>query len=115
MKTSTKIIFFVIIPLTVLLIIGVIVGALWQKDTPDDPSESLPSVSDTDIPGIDDTDDPMIPKLDPDDTTGSDEEQDNPDDITIDVGKDTDSETRRDEPHIDGDVVIIPGVKGEDE
>ena len=114
-KKTNIIIGMIIAVVTLALIVTAIVAAVKNGKQPDGPVEpptdSTTSTEKPDIP------DPVIPPID----SGSGTEKDKPDDgkpgtgdIHIDVEQPID-ESRDDKPGIDGDVAIIPGVKGDDE
>lgn len=105
--------------ITLALVGGIIYGVVRNSnDTP--PDETQPPVTDTTEPEDSDTETttptiPNIPDIDPDDTGDNDQKPANPGDVTIDILDGEESTERSDDPSIDGEVVIIPGVKGEDE
>ena len=114
-KITTTITMVIVAFVTLAIIATVIIFAVKngkQSDGPvEPPTDSTTSTEKPDVP------DPVIPPID----SGSGTETDKPDDgkpgtgdIHIDVEQPID-ESRDDKPGIDGDVVIIPGVKGEDE
>ena len=113
MKKSQKHIVYAAIcaGITLALIVAVVFALVREnRETPQD--ETRPPVTDTDTTAPEESTTPNIPDITPSDNESK---ADTPGDVTLDVAGKDDSETRRDEPHIDGDVVIIPGVKGEDE
>lgn len=120
MSRKANIICIVIcVVVTLALIGGIIYGVVRNSnDTP--PDETQPPVTDTTEPEDSDTETttptiPNIPDIDPDETGDNDQKPANPGDVTIDVEKGDGETERSDDPTIDGEVVIIPGVKGEDE
>lgn len=106
----------VIVALVTLAIVAtVILFAVKNGKQPEEPVE--PSTDITTPPEKPDIPDPVIPPID----SGSGTETDKPDDgkpgtgdVHIDVEQPADG-SRDDKPGIDGDVAIIPGVKGEGE
>ena len=117
MTTTMKIITLVVIPILVLAIGLGIFLAVSNGDSGDDPVETLPPVEDTTSPGESDTDttDPNIPDIEPDESGEEDHKQETPGDITVDVNQGGEPEKSKDDPAIKGEVVIIPGVKGDEE
>lgn len=119
MKKSTKIITVVTIVLTAILVATAIFFAIKQNRNENDPGQTTPPITDIDVPDIDDKNpnDTQIPDIPTgeNDKGNEDKEPGDSDDIVIDVGRDTEDSQKRDEPSIDGDVVIILGVKGDDE
>ena len=117
MTTTMKIITLVVIPILVLAIGLGIFLAVSNGDSGDDPVETLPPVEDTTSPGESDTDttDPNIPDIEPDESGSEDHKQETPGDITVDVNQGEETENSKDDPAIKGEVVIIPGVKGDEE
>ena len=114
MKRKTNIIIGIVIAVvTFALIVTIIVAAVKNGKQPDGPVE--PSTDITTPTEKPDDPDPVIPSIDSDGGTETDKPEDSsPADITIDVEQPVDG-SRDDKPGIDGDVAIIPGVKGEDE
>ena len=117
MTTSMKIITLVVIPILVLAIGLGIFLAVSNGDSGDDPVETLPPVEDTTNPNVSDTDttEPSIPDIKPDESGSEDHKQETPGDITVDVNQGDETENSKDDPAIKGEVVVIPGVKGDDE
>ena len=117
MTTSMKIITLVVIPILVLAIGLGIFLAVSNGDSGDDPVETLPPVEDTTSPGESDTDttDPNIPDIEADESGEEDHKQETPGDITVDVNQGGEPENSKDDPAIKGEVVIIPGVKEDNE
>lgn len=117
MTTSMKIITLVVIPILVLAIGLGIFLAVSNGNSGDDPVETLPPVEDTTNPNESDTDttDPSIPDIEPDESGSEDHKQETPGDITVDVNQGDETENSKDDPAIKGEVVVIPGVKGDDE
>ena len=62
-----------------------------------------------------DTTDPSIPDIEADESGSEDYKQETPGDITVDVNQGDETENSKDDPAIKGEVVVIPGVKGDDE
>ena len=120
MTTTMKIITLVVIPILVLAIGLGIFLAVSNGDSGDDPVETLPPVEDTTNPNESETDntdttEPTIPDIEPNESESEDHKQETPGDITIDVNQGEETEDSKDDPAIKGEVVIIPGVKGDDE
>ena len=117
MTTTMKIITLVVIPILVLAIGLGIFLAVSNGDSGDDPVETLPPVEDTTSPGESDTDttDPNIPDIESDESGEEDHKQETPGDITVDVNQGEETENSKDDPALKGEVVIIPGVKGDEE
>ena len=117
MTTSMKIITLVVIPILVLAIGLGIFLAVSNGDSGDDPVETLPPVEDTTNPNESDTDttEPSIPDIKPDESGSEDHKPETPGDITVDVNQGDETENSKDDPAIKGEVVVIPGVKGDDE
>lgn len=109
MKKSQKHIVYAAIcaGITLALIVAVVFSLV--RENRETPNETRPPVTETTAPEESTT--PIIPDITPSDNESK---TDMPGDVTLDVAGKND-ETRSDEPYIDGDVVIIPGVKGEDE
>ena len=110
--------------LAVALVVVGIVMANCKKDIPDTdtPAVTEPDGTEPTVPDVPDRPDiptePTKPELpaptDPEDPDGEEEPEGEPD-VTVDVeGKKQDSD-RREEPGIEGEVTVAPGVKGEDE
>ena len=117
MTNTMKIITLVVIPILVLAIGLGIFLAVSNGDSGDDPVETLPPVEDTTNPNESDTDNttPSIPDIEPDESGSEDHKQETPGDITVDVNQGEETEDSKDDPAIKGEVVIIPGVKGDEE
>jgi hypothetical protein len=119
MTTPMKIVTLVVIPIVVLAV-GLGIFLAVSNDSGDNPDETLPPVEDTTNPNESETDntdttEPTIPDIEPDESESEDHKQETPGDITIDVLEGEDNNEWNDEPTVDGEVVIIPGAKGEDE
>lgn len=103
----------------------VVVGVVMANRKKDIPDTDTPAVMESDgteptVPDVPDRPDiptePTEPTepTDPEDPDGEEEPEGEPD-VTVDVeGKKQDSD-RREEPGIEGEVIVAPGVKGEDE
>lgn len=103
----------------------VVVGVVMANRKKDIPDTDTPAVTESDgteptVPDVPDRPDiptePTEPTepTDPEDPDGEEEPEGEPD-VTVDVeGKKQDSD-RREEPGIEGEVIVAPGVKGEDE
>ena len=115
MSRKANIVCIVICLVVILAVIGAIIyGAIRNgNDTP--PDETQPPITDTTEPEDSDTEPtiPNIPDIEPDDTGDNDQKPANPGDVTIDILDGEESTERNDDPAVDGEVVIIPGVKGE--
>ena len=119
MTTPMKIITLVVIPVVVLAV-GLGIFLAVSNDSGDNPDETLPPVEDTTNPNESETDntdttEPTIPDIESDESESEDHKQETPSDITIDVNQGEETEDSKDDPAIKGEVVIIPGVKGDDE
>ena len=112
MKKKNNVMMIAVIAITLLMIGCVIVMGIIRnsnRNNPDvKPPEQTTDTSDT-------TTDQTTPEIPPitDDGKGTDPAP-KPGDVSIDVELPVDG-SRDDKPGIDDDVVIIPGVKGEDE
>lgn len=117
MSRKANIVCIVICLVVILAVIGAIIyGAIRNSsDTP--PDETQPPITDTTEPEDSDTEPtiPNIPDIEPDDTGDNDQKPANPGDVTIDILDGEESTERNDDPAVDGEVVIIPSVKGENE
>ena len=116
MKRKTNIIIGIVIAVvTLALIVTIIVAAVKNGKQPDGPVGPSGNVTTpVDKPK---TPDPVIPPIDSDSGTETDRPEDGKPgtgDVHIDVEQPVDG-SRDGKPGIDGDVAIIPGVKGEDE
>lgn len=110
--------------LAVALVVVGIVMANRKKDIPDTdtPAVTEPDGTEPTVPDVPDRPDtptePTKPELpaptDPEDSDGEEEPEGEPD-VTADVGDRKQDSDRREEPSIDGEVIVAPGVKGEDE
>jgi hypothetical protein len=111
-----KIITLVVIPVVVLAV-GLGIFLAVSNDSGDNSDETQPPITDTTEPEDSDTEPtiPNIPDIEPDDTGDNDQKPANPGDVTIDILDGEESTERNDDPAVDGEVVIIPGVKGENE
>lgn len=116
MKRKTNIIIGIVIAVvTLALIVTAIVAAVKNGRQPNGPVGPSGNVT-TPIDKPNDPD-PVIPPIDSDSGTGTDRPEDGKPgtgDVHIDVEQPVDG-SRDGKPGIDGDVAIIPGVKGEDE
>ena len=110
--------------LAVALVVVGIVMANRKKDIPDtdtpavtEPDRTEPTVPEVpdrpDIPTEPTKPEPPAP-TDPEDPDGEEEPEGEPD-VTVDVGDRKQDSGRREEPGIKGEVIVAPGVKGEDE
>lgn len=105
--------------LTVALVVVGVVMANRKKDIPDtdtpavtEPDGTEPTVPD--VPARPDTPTEPTAPTDPEDPDGEEEPEGEPD-VTVDVGDKKQDSDRREEPGIEGEVIVAPGVKGEDE
>lgn len=112
--TKTKIIiYFVVIPLVALIVAGGIFIAEKQERTGNNTDETLPPVENTAEPsiGTSDIDSPSVPDIKTDETG---EQKNDPHGIvSVDVTATDEKHKEKAEPSIEGEVVIIPGVKGD--
>ena len=112
-KKTTTITMVIVALVTLAIVVTVIIFAVKNGKQPDDPVGPSGNVT-TSTEKPDDSN-PVIPPVDSDSGTETDKPEDSsPADIIIDVEQPVDG-SRDDKPGIDGDVAIIPGVKGEDE
>ena len=114
-KKTNTIINILIAVITLALIVIIIVAAVKNGRQPEEPVE--PSTDITTPPEKPDDPDPVIPPIDSDSGTETDKLEDSKPgtgDVHLDVELPVDG-SRDDKPSIDGDVAIIPGVKGEGE
>ena len=112
MSRKANIVCIVICLVVILAVIGAIIyGAIRNSN------DTRPPITDTTEPEDSDTEPtiPNIPDIEPDDTGDNDQKPANPGDVTIDILDGEESTERNDDPAVDGEVVIIPGVKGENE
>ena len=105
-KKTTTIINIMIAVITLALIVIIIVAAVKNGRQPENPVE--PSTDITTSTEKPDDPDPVIPPIDSDGGTGT--EDSSPADITIDVVRPKD-DPHEDTPGVVGDVVIQPGIK----
>ena len=114
-KKTTTIRMVVVALLTLAIVATVIIFAVKNGRQPENPVEpSTDITSSTEKP---DDPDPVIPPIDSDSGTETSKPEDSKPgtgDVHIEVEQPVDG-SRNDKPGIDGDVAIIPGVKGEDE
>ena len=114
-KKATTITMVIVALVTLAIIVTVVICAVKSGKQPEKPvGPSTDITSPTKKP-----DDPVNPPIEPEQGTDNDKdktEEKNPNmgDVNIYVEQPVD-ENRNDNPCIDGDVAIIPGVKGEDE
>ena len=110
--------------LAVALVVVGIVMANRKKDITDTdtPAVTEPDGTEPTVPDVPDRPDtptePTKPELptptDPEDPDGEEEPEGEPD-VTVDVGDKKQDADRREEHGIEGEVIVAPGVKGEDE
>lgn len=117
MSRKANIICNVICVVITLALIGGIIYGVVRNSNDNLPDETQPPVTDTTEPEDSGTEPtiPNIPDIEPDDTGDNDQKPANPGDVTIDILDGEESTERNDDPAVDGEVVIIPGVKGENE
>lgn len=109
MSRTQKIIFCVVGLLgAVAIIIGGIVLSSDDDKTPDETDP--PAISDTN----DETSAPVVPDIRPNTNDDKEQHQDRPGDIHIDIEEKGEESTRNEDPVVEGEVVIIPGVKEDD-
>ena len=109
--------------LAVALVVVGIVMANRKKDIPDTdtPAVTEPDGTEPTVPDVPDRPDtptePTKPEppapTDPEDPDGEEEPEGEPD-VTVDVGDRKQDSNRREEPGIKGEVIVAPGVKGEE-
>lgn len=112
MKKKNNVMMVAVIAITLLMIGCVIVMGIIRNSNRDNP-EVKPPEQTTDT--TDTTPDQTTPEIPP--ITDDGKETDpapKPEDVSVDVEQLID-ESRDDKPGIDGDVAVIPGVKGDDE
>lgn len=107
--------------LAVALVVVGVVMANRKKGIPDTdtPAVTEPDGTEPTVPDVPDRPDtptePTKPApTDPEDPDGEEEPEGEPD-VTVDVGDRKQDSDRREEPGIKGEVIVAPGVKGEDE
>lgn len=116
--------------LSVALVVVGVVMANRKKGIPDTdtPAVTEPDGTESTVPDVPDRPDiptepteptePTKPEpptpTDPEDPDGEEEPEGEPD-VTVDVGDRKQDSGRREEPGIEGEVIVAPGVKGEDE
>lgn len=110
MSRTQKIIFCVVGLLgAVAIIVGGIVLSSNDDKTPDETDP--PAISDTN----DETSTPVVPDIRPNTNDDKEQHQDRPGDVHIDIEEKNEESTRNEDPAVDGEVVIIPGVKEDGE
>lgn len=112
--TKTKIIiYFVVIPLVALIVAGGIFIAEKQERTGNNTDETLPPVENTAEPsiGTSNIDSPSVPDIKTDET--GEHKNDPHGTVSVDVTATDEKHKEKAEPSIEGEVVIIPGVKGD--
>ena len=120
MSRKANIICIVIcVVIALVLISGIIYGVVRNSNDPH-PNETQPLITDTTEPEDSDTETTTpkistIPDIAPDEAGDNDQKPASPGDVTIDILDGEEDTVRSDDPAIGGEVVIIPGVKGEDE
>ena len=117
MSRNTKTVCIAICSVVALILVGVIAQSTFHRasNTPTDETEN--TVTDTTEPhnsGAESTV-PNIPDIKPDDTGKNDQKPIAPGDVTLDVLNGDETNKRSDSPTIEGEVIIIPGAKGENE
>ena len=109
MSRTQKIIFCVVGLLgAAAIIIGGMVLSSDDDKTPDETDP--PAISDTN----DETSAPVVPDIRPNTNDDKEQHQDRPGDIHIDIEEKGEESTRNEDPVVEGEVVIIPGVKEDD-
>ena len=114
-KKTTTITMVIVALVTLAIVATVIIFAVKNGKQPEDTVE--PSTDITTSTEKPDDPDPVIPPIDSDSGTETDKPEDSKPgtgDVHIDVEQPVDG-SRDDKPGIDGNVAIIPGVKGEGE
>ena len=112
MKKKNNVMMIAVIAITLLMIGCVIVMGIIRNSNRNNPDVKPPEQTTDTTDTIPDQTTPEIPPI-TDDGKGTDPAP-KPGDVSIDVELPVDW-SRDDKPGIDGDVAIIPGVKGEDE
>ena len=119
MKTRKEKISIIVCIAVTLLLIAVLVVAVVMKNTdkPDTPpvNTETSDVTDTSDPSdtSDTTDTPSVPSIDPETSGGDDEKPtDDPGELDIDVNK-PDGSPKPSEPYVEGEIIVIPGIKEE--
>ena len=117
MSRKANIVCIVICLVVILAVIGAIIFGAIRNGNDNPPDETQPPITDTTEPEDSGTDTtiPNIPDIEPDDKGDNDQKPVNPGDATIDILDGDETNEREDEPAVDGEVVIIQGVKGENE
>lgn len=113
--TKTRIIiYFIVIPLVAFIVAGGVFIAVKQEKTGNITDTTiLPSVENTADPsiGTSGTDSPSVPDIK---TDGTEEHKNDPHGtVLVDVTATDEKQKEKAEPSIEGEVVIIPGVKGD--
>ena len=114
-KKTTTITMVIVALVTLAIVATVIIFAVKNGKQPENPVE--PSTDITTSTEKPDDPDPVIPPIDSSSGTETGKPEDSKPgtgDVHIDVEQPVDG-SRNDKPGIDGDVAIIPGVKGEGE
>lgn len=114
-KKTTTITMVIVALVTLAIVATVIIFAVKNGKQPEEPVG--PSTAITTPPEKADDPDPVIPPIDSDSGTETDKPEDSKPgtgDVHLDVELPVDG-SRDDKPGINGDVAIIPGVKGEGE
>lgn len=121
---KSKVINIILGVLIVATVVGVITAVVigTKNKNIDDPDVTIPPVTDTptETTEPDDTD-PVVPPVPTDEPGTDDTGTDKPDETTEPVGEvhidvvGENQNTKDDEPKIEGEVVIIPGIKDEGE
>lgn len=117
MSRKVNIICTVLCIVVILAVIGGMIFAVVRNGNDTPPDETQPPITDTTEPAESGTEPtiPVIPDITPDNPDEEDRKQEMPGDVTIDIIKDNENNERNDEPSVDGEVVIFPGVKGDSE
>ena len=117
MSRKANIVCIVICLVVILAVIGAIIYGAIRNSNDTTPDETQPPIALQ--PRIEKREEeptmPNIPDIEPEDTGDKDQKPANPGEVTSDILDGEESTERNDDPAVDGEVVIIPGVKGENE
>lgn len=109
-KKKTKIMYAVLGIVIALAVSIAVIFAVIQKGSNTPPDESTPAVTETTEPMS-----PDIPVITPNSKGDEDFGKEMPGEVIIDIGNSSEADEKKNTPAVEGEVVIIPGVKGEDE
>lgn len=117
MSRKANIICIVICAVVALALIGGIIFAVVRSGNESHPDETQLPITDTSKPDDSSTEPtiPNIPDIEPNETGDNDQKPANPGDVTIDILEGNETIERSNDPLLEGEVIIIPGVKGDDE